>query len=106
MTNLLATIAFTVVTNTVEEWPTYSVPAPCPDQVEITNGVFGSYFSCAVAHWATVTNFNAKEKTVVTTVKEVAEAVFKLEGREYRQFLSERIILETKQPMKLEWVNK
>jgi hypothetical protein len=47
-----------------------------------------------------------KEKTVVTTVKEVAEAVFKLEGREYRQFLSERIILETKQPMKLEWVNK
>lgn len=72
ITNLVASIVVTVVTNVTERLPTHSEPAPCPDA-----GAFGAGISCGVYHSKTVPDANPKEKWIDYAVKEVTTATFK-----------------------------
>ena len=98
MTNLIASIVVTVVTNTAERLPQIIVPVKCPDAKN------GGGFGCLVNHTETIPDPNPKEKMVVTTCRETTTLRF--EWRGHREIVEERILWQTNQVLKLDWVSK
>ena len=102
MTNLLASIVVTVVTNTVEEFPKILVPADSgsPDPIFAQ----GAYFTPAIFIGKWINDPHATHKTNVTTCKEITTLRFDWHGP--REVMSERVLWETNRVLKLDWVPK
>lgn len=97
MTNLLAAVVVTLVTNTTEVTPTILVPDVCPES--IANPGYG----CLVAHMKAVPDPSAKEKKVVTTCEEVTTLRFDWMGAA-REVVNKRTMWQTNVVLKLDWV--
>lgn len=107
MTNIIASVLVSVVTNVTEVMPTKSIPAPCPEEtrVEIVGGVVkGNFFGCLVDHTQEVPDPDAKTKTINT--KCIEKTVLRFDWNGPREIVSERVLWESSQVLKLEWVAK
>ncbi len=106
MTNLIATVLVSWVTNTADVIPMKNVPAPCDHNsggggfAPAINWAYG----CAVAHWKTIPDPDAREKTIITTCKRIT--VLKFDWHGPREIVSEEIIWQSNHLAKLEWVPK
>jgi hypothetical protein len=101
ITNLLATIIVSLVTNTVEnvtEWD-HMEPTPCDHPPQQMWGGYGFYQGCLVAHMKGV---GPKRKERITTIKEVSTLTFDWMGAK-REIPSERVVSETREAFALEW---
>lgn len=100
MTNLLASIVITIVTNTTEAFPMMMVVAE-PPETEYSQGVF-SRNTIAYMKWVKDTSQNVK--TNVTTCKEITTLRFDWNGP--REVISERIIWQSNVVLRLDWTAK
>lgn len=111
MTNLLCSILVTMVTNTVEVRPkimqspyTLSIPTAAGATIsttDFTHSINTVHTEFAV-EW--IDDPNATVKTNVTTCKEITRLRFDWFGP--KEIVSERIVWETNQVFRLEWVPK
>lgn len=98
MTNLLASIIVTVVTNVTEEFPKHLVPDPIPS----LGPGFNSVPAVFRGHWEN--DANPTQKKVTTTCKEITTLQFEWNG--HREIVSERVLWESECVMELksDWV--
>lgn len=91
MTNIVAAVVVSVVTNVTEDFPKHLVAEPCPQGLQ----------GCAVFHGKWVNDENAKEKTLITTCKELT--VLKFDWNGPREIVTEKVLWQSNVVQKLEW---
>lgn len=96
MTNLVAIVTVAIVTNVTEKFPQHLVPISEP----LPSGeLYGAVHAIFRGEYRDVPN--PKEKTVVTTCREVTTLRFQWHGN--REVTTERVLWESNQIFKLDW---
>jgi hypothetical protein len=98
MTNLIASVVVSLVTNTSEVWPQKLVPMASP----LPQGPSGAI--PAVFHGRWVDDKTQGTKTIVTTAKEITTLRFDWNGA--REVVSERILWQSNRVVRMETVWK
>lgn len=96
ITNLVASIVVSIVTNVSERWPTHAEAVPCPE------GRIG----CAVLHWGPeIPDKDPTNKWVRTTIKRVTTCKFTWNDKP-REVLDEEILSsdEVRYEIKNSWI--
>ena len=85
ITNLVASIVVSLVTNTSERFPTHLVSDPCPEGRE----------GCLVFHGHNVPDSDPKQKWVRSTIKRVKAVEFDCAGKHFSNTIEEQIVSDT-----------
>lgn len=93
ITNLIASIIVTLVTNTTEHYPQHSVSDPAPPG-EVCDLVYLSHLE---------NDANATEKIVVTEIKEVTTVHYECAGSEHDDVVAERVLQQYSHKEQLAW---
>ncbi len=92
ITNLVASVVVSLVTNTTERLPMHTVPDPCPD------GLIG----CLVYHCHLEPDKDPDRKWVKTEVVRQKSISFAVDGVQYRETLTNEVISAVEVEMRLE----
>lgn len=96
ITNLLASIVVTLITNTTERVPTHEVPGPRPP----------GYETSAVYFCHQEPDANPDRKWIRITVKEVSTLKFEYEGKPHEAVIGEKVISDNEVELSLKVTNE